>query len=316
MLVCRKNIYTLTGDEWAAFADALDALKSSGRYDEYVKTHSRAMYTATPWGSESANQATRNAAHRGPAFLPWHREFLRRLEIDLQTVRPGVSIPYWDWTQDALLSNPNSAEIWTASLAGGDGTPISSGPFAHWATIELDNSSGSPSAFTFSPSGGIDRTLAGTSWRLPRAEDVDYVMGLDTYDNSPWDRSPSSSFRNVLEGWKSYTLPSGEGVSAPALHNVVHVWVGGDMSPSTSPNDPVFFLHHCNVDRIWAMWQLRHPESGYLPVSGGPSGHNWNDPMYPWPTTPADVWDHRELGYVYDTEQFVALLNLRRELAR
>ena len=42
------------------------------------------------------------------------------------------------------------------------------------------------------------------------------------------------------------------------MHNLVHRWVGGSMGPGTSPNDPVFFLHHCNVDRIWvslAHWE-------------------------------------------------------------
>jgi tyrosinase len=34
----------------------------------------------------------------------------------------------------------------------------------------------------------------------------------------------------------------------------VHVWVGGDMGPGTSPNDPVFYLNHCNADRIWEEW--------------------------------------------------------------
>lgn len=47
-----------------------------------------------------------------------------------------------------------------------------------------------------------------------------------------------------------------------APHNGVHNSIGGIMSdPFDSPNDPVFWLHHCNIDRIWAMWQQRHPEN-------------------------------------------------------
>ncbi len=37
-------------------------------------------------------------------------------------------------------------------------------------------------------------------------------------------------------------------------------WVGGDMAPGTSPNDPVFYLNHCNADRMWTSWMERHGE--------------------------------------------------------
>lgn len=41
----------------------------------------------------------------------------------------------------------------------------------------------------------------------------------------------------------------------------VHVWVGGEMgAPSSAANDPVFWLHHCNVDRLWDVWQQANPE--------------------------------------------------------
>jgi len=39
------------------------------------------------------------------------------------------------------------------------------------------------------------------------------------------------------------------------------------MEFSTSPNDPVFYLNHCNVDRIWAGWQDIHGNPSYLPDS-------------------------------------------------
>ena len=55
------------------------------------------------------------------------------------------------------------------------------------------------------------------------------------------------------------------------------------MGPGTSPNDPIFFLHHCNVDRLWAKWQTTYPRAAaYKPQSGGPSGHNVDDLMFPW----------------------------------
>jgi len=43
-------------------------------------------------------------------------------------------------------------------------------------------------------------------------------------------------------------------------HNPVHGWVGGDMGVfATAARDPLFYAHHCNVDRVWARWQRTHP---------------------------------------------------------
>ncbi|MGE5347514.1 MAG: tyrosinase family protein, partial [Acidithiobacillales bacterium] len=35
--------------------------------------------------------------------------------------------------------------------------------------------------------------------------------------------------------------------------------LGGDMATAASPTDPLFFLHHANIDRIWSEWQKAHP---------------------------------------------------------
>ena len=87
---------------------------------------------------------------------------------------------------------------------------------------------------------------------------------------------------------------------------------------NTSPNDPLFFLNHCNVDRIWAEWQQDKPDFGY-PIDGEIKysdgnripHHNRSDPMIPWshssdseelPPTIESVLDHRKLGYKYDIE--------------
>jgi tyrosinase len=89
----------------------------------------------------------------------------------------------------------------------------------------------------------------------------------------------------------------------------VHLYVGGDtrnnggtMTENTSPNDPVFFLHHANIDRIWAQWERIHG-STYLPTSGFRQGQNLDDRMWPWfEQRPADVLGRAGLGYVYESE--------------
>jgi tyrosinase len=265
----RKNIRSLTAMEMQRFVSALIQLKASGTYDTYVAAHMNAMHHA----------------HRGPAFLPWHREFLRRLERDLQGIDPSVTIPYWDWTTD----NTTTSLPWHVELLGGDGRPsdrqVTDGPFArsggHWP-IDVD-----------APPDFLRREMGVRAASLPSSAEVATVLAVTPYDSAPWDTSPVNSFRNQLEGWRG-----------PNIHNRVHVWVGGSMYPMSSPNDPVFFLHHCNIDRLWAQWQATHPTEGYQPVAGGPSGHNLNDPMDPWggTTTVAGVLDHRALGYTYDVE--------------
>ncbi|RKO83992.1 hypothetical protein BDK51DRAFT_31294 [Blyttiomyces helicus] len=45
-------------------------------------------------------------------------------------------------------------------------------------------------------------------------------------------------------------------------HNYLHMAIGGDMAqPPLSVNDPIFFLHHSNIDRLWNKWQQDFPGS-------------------------------------------------------
>jgi hypothetical protein len=49
-------------------------------------------------------------------------------------------------------------------------------------------------------------------------------------------------------------------------HNLMHSFVGGDMGRlDKSPNDPLFWLHHANVDRLWTHWSASHSIGDYAP---------------------------------------------------
>ena len=294
-MAVRKNLKTLSTIEKQDFVRAVLALKDNNRsgnkYNQYVKWHADASVVHTP------SSSTRTAPHGGPAFLAWHREFIRRFELDLQTVVPGIGLPYWDWAADAALSNPKTAPIWASDFMGGNGDSSSSyvvktGPFKYGSWTVIDEN-GNPTRYPDGKfTGGLKRQFGSNVSTLPRQSVVDAALSLVPYDSSPWDRTSTSSHRNRLEGYIDY----------PQLHNRVHRWVGQTMRLSTAPTDPVFFLHHANIDRLWAEWQTRHSSLGYLPSSGGPTGHNLNDKMFPWTTTPADVLNHTALGYSYDTE--------------
>ena len=77
----RKNQSSLTPAEKSAFVAAVKALKTNGVYDTFVAQH-RAAFLAGP----------NDPAHGGPAFLPWHREYLRRFERALQEIDASVSL--------------------------------------------------------------------------------------------------------------------------------------------------------------------------------------------------------------------------------
>lgn len=77
------------------------------------------------------------------------------------------------------------------------------------------------------------------------------------------------------------------------VHNSGHVWVGGSMgSVPTAPSDPVFWMHHAEIDRIWAEWQAAHP--GQNPTLIGAATI-----MDPWTETEVNTRDITALGYSY-----------------
>src|SRR5207253_9591781 len=100
---------------------------------------------------------------------------------------------------------------------------------------------------------------------LPTAADLAATMAQTPYDQDPWNGSGSlQSFRNRLEGWY---LPS-KSTEAFRMHNLVHIWAGGPngtLMPATSPNVPIFFLHHANLDRLWALWMESQVALAYAP---------------------------------------------------
>lgn len=98
-------------------------------------------------------------------------------------------------------------------------------------------------------------------------------------------------------------------------HAQGHWHVGGTMSQMSAPFDPLFYLHHCMVDRMWAYWQLAHPTAsqydrdavGTDTTTDGidyPSQVAAHDKMFSGSlgegVTPAAMLDYSLLGYCYD----------------
>jgi tyrosinase len=252
-------------------------------YDVFVFWHHQSMMMMTP-----PSQTDRNAAHSGPAFLPWHRYFLLTFEGLLQTAVSDTNfrLPYWDWSADAELPNPSTSPIWDNANLGQFVGPSWTVRLAMNATTgNLQNVNRQ-----------LERDL-GAAGALPMRDQVRAVVRDQTvYDMSPFNSSSPAGLRNPIEGW----------IGPARIHNSVHVWVGGDMQLSSSPNDPTFFLHHCNVDRIWAAWQENNPNAAYVPDMSAPDSlqfHRIDDSLYSIfeeTVTPRNMLDYKT-RYEYDT---------------
>jgi tyrosinase len=181
-------------------------------------------------------------------FLPWHRYFVHIYEKALRDCGYSKHMPYWDWTQDAgALPSSQVVEAFGGNGAGGGWSSpsrpnpltscVTSGPLAdmtltyydgterkHCLNRQLNNGTGSE-----------NEALWGSKFYNP-----DYIENL--MDSS----EDFVTFWEVLEN---------------EPHGAIHNAIGGDMVPSTSPNDPLFFLHHAQVDRLWWLWQQQDPSA-------------------------------------------------------
>ncbi|MGW5674604.1 tyrosinase family protein [Streptomyces sp. NPDC003860] len=276
----RKNQRDLTPVEKRRLVDALLELKKSGRYDDFVDLHGEFYVTD--------GERRPRAAHMTPSFFPWHRRYLLEFERALQEVDERVTVPYWDWTVD---SSPTSS-LWADDFLGGTGRSgdrqVMTGPFAHRNGGWRINSGALDGRFLTRDLGRPADPLT-----LPTRDDVARALRQSQYDEQPWDSTARGGFRNTVEGWAAGTPERWR------MHNRVHRWVGGLMLGASSPNDPVFWLHHAYVDLLWARWQQAQPRAGYLPRTPLPSGEPQHGRVYaltealpPWGDAPVALLDH------------------------
>jgi hypothetical protein len=345
----RQSVLNLTAIEMGQYVQAVKQLKSTdapGGDPSIPAAAVTSKISVYDWYVQLHVQAMEHAVHSSPWFLPWHRQYILNFENALRLVGgypASLGLPYWDWAGDPPNAREKNSAVWAGIFMGGDGLLPSGSD--HAGDVVADVNTASPFArgrwaltiFEYPPPTPSPGTPAGTNNlrrgmgrnpvapHLPTQPDVDGVLARPAYDSAPWNGgSPyATSFRNALEGWATPAgLVTPHGVVPPvlpAMHNRAHVWVGGSMIPSSAPNDPVFFLHHSNIDRIWAQWQDNNPGQQYAPQITPPDelqkpGKNkpprerigGDDPMWPWTetgktVTPNGVWNYKNLGYLYDT---------------
>ncbi|KAI8865748.1 Di-copper centre-containing protein [Ramicandelaber brevisporus] len=170
--------------------------------------------------------AARHAAnlrnvHNHAQFLPWHRFFIWDFERLLRTVNRDIALPYWDWTKDS--QDASSSLLLTGFLFGSDGNPD-------------NNRCVDDSVF------GVWKMRTSSAPCLQRKYDKSQYM---------WNNL------NVLASMQAFPTYAeyNHGIEISA-HGTAHLYLGGDMSMDWSPNDPMFWLHHAQLDRMWAIWQF------------------------------------------------------------
>lgn len=68
---------------------------------------------------------------------------------------------------------------------------------------------------------------------------------------------------------------------------------------ATAAFDPIFWTHHCMIDRLWYLWQLRH---GVFNIPPNHLGYT----LEPFGLTVEQVLDIHQLGYEYSSSSIAA----------
>jgi len=83
-------------------------------------------------------------------------------------------------------------------------------------------------------------------------------------------------------------------------HNLIHGVVGGDMGGFQSPLDPLFWIHHCNIDRLWEVWLAQPGRQNPDQRSWLRSTFDFPDPAGRQSWTCGEVASTAATGYKYD----------------
>jgi Common central domain of tyrosinase/Polyphenol oxidase middle domain len=279
-------------------------LERTNPWEPYTLAYARAVEAMrkrpasdpTSWEFQAGIHGT-SCQHQTWYFLPWHRLYIswfERIVQALVTKQSGApsdwALPYWDWQADRPMP-PAFLEPELPSSAGGGANPlyledrdpdVNRGAALAPAVV---GSTAADSAFAFS--GGA---VSGFGFG-----------GGDTHGPSHF------------EGGQT-------GLIEAQPHNNVHRTIAGIMGTALSPGDPIFWLHHAQVDRLWVRW---------LEKGGGradPAEDRWLNQPYefydaqgsPVTQTPAEALSTTSLGYRYEDQAPLVSLPLSaisRELA-
>jgi hypothetical protein len=264
----RRDISTLSDDSptLQSYRKAIQAMKSLPANDPHNWN-----FWANIHGSPGPNQdpSWDQCQHGNWWFLPWHRAYLHYFEriIRRYAEDPNFALPYWDYSNPQARALPAAFRDPTSALYEGT------------RRVQVNN--------------GTDRlNEAIVVERANRS--LAYTVFADT-------GSVTTFGGQALNAPQHFTTPHGAVEAAP--HDLVHGFIGGNFGDAnTAARDPIFYLHHANIDRLWVTW---------LAMGQGranPSNETWLNQQFSFydenkqrvTISMRQVQDIASLGYSYD----------------
>ena len=180
--------------------------------------------------------------HQSWFFLPWHRMYLSCFERIIMKIVSGLggpgdwALPYWNYSDD---TNPDARKL----------------PPAFRAATLPDGSANSLLVSQRSPAAN-NGTDVGNSVEV----DLKSCLGQPAFISQPTAGSPGFGGPRTVFNHRGGTAGDLERVPHGSMHNAVGR--GGWMSFFyTAALDPIFWLHHSNIDRLWEVWLARDPKN-------------------------------------------------------
>ncbi|KAI0164959.1 Di-copper centre-containing protein [Xylariaceae sp. FL1272] len=298
------------------------------------------------WGNVNATPGNEDSGychHVSILFPTWHRPYLALYEQTMYQIVQMISalyppedrdryqraakrfrLPYWDWA----LTPPEGESVLPLSVGGSPNVNVS-GPNG------IQNISNPLFSYTFRPfNGSIFPDAPYNTWNETKRAPFPTTAPDAISDNSAVAKAldahlPSYQQRlyNLFANYDNYTTFSNEAWigsssngsfdSIESLHDSIHTIGGGQWGHlaiiAYSAFDPLFFLHHANVDRIFAMWQILYNDTYVVPTAANYSTHTQDvgviedidTPLTPFFSNLTSFWtsdmirDHTTLGYTY-----------------
>jgi tyrosinase len=204
-------------------------------------------------------------------FLPWHRAYLVAYERIIRelTHNNDFALPYWDWT-----ANPTMPEVFLE--------PKTPDGKKNWLYVDEPDH-----MRTWPPRKPMPDNIVGQPV-------LDEILASTTFDEFGTSKNPHQD--SLDPSW----IPKGGGIQGTlehTPHNIVHDNISGWMEGFASPRDPIFYMHHGNIDRIWALWNHASTDSLWLDMPFTNNFYNVDGSFYS--PKVSDLLVPEDLGYTY-----------------